>query len=444
MKSRHLILGITFWIAASAVGWIVLRSELAAQSSSISSLSSSVNQWLTGKQDTFAGLSNEEFQVALGDPIFAEQPDGGYVQVGLVTNLNAPYSKDAFPLTEIDVQIYDSALQQYSDGFLLEYHTTPTSLDWVVKMMIPPERQKAIAKRIAEEWKVHQKEVVGELRPVLKNGLRTAMKAVEDELPSILRNHRDEFRNLGERYETDILKAEVVPLVKEEILPIIEEEALPVATDVGKALWKRVSLWAFTWRYLYDKTPLAKKETVKEEFQRFIDEEAIPELRSRSDQFIDVTEAIVKRSMENPRVKAAIKKNFKQVAEDPELQRVVWSVVREAVVENQTLRTELESYMKRHETKSAMSLAGARLEPVVREIGDMIFGSRETGITPEFSRILRAQILTKDRRWFVMTPSFEKPQDTGKVLIDTTDWPMLYPMGFSGGEQSPLTPAEDK
>lgn len=443
MKSRHLILGITFWVAASAIGWFVLRSELAAQSSSISSLSSDVNRWLMGQQESFQATAPEEFQVALGDPIFAEQLDGSFLQVGLVTNLNVPYSKDAFPSTEIDVQIYDSALQLYSDGFMLEYHTTPTSLDWVVKMMIPPARQKAIAKRIAEEWKVHQKEVVGELRPVLKNGLRTAMKAVEDELPGILRNHRDEFRALGERYETDILKAEVVPLVKEEILPIIEEEALPVATEVGKALWKRVSLWAFTWRYLYDKTPLARKETVKEEFQRFIDEEAIPELRSRSDQFIDVTEAIVKRSMENPRVKAVIKKNFKQIAEDPELQRVVWNVVREALVENQTLRSELEVYMKQHETKSAMSLAGARLEPVVREIGDMIFGSREKGITPEFSRILRAQILTKDRRWFVMVPSFGKPQETGEVSVDTTDWPMLYPMGFSGGEQSPLTPSEE-
>ena len=33
------------------------------------------------------------------------------------------------------------------------------------------------------------------------------MKAVEDELPGILRNHREDFRALGDKYETEILKA---------------------------------------------------------------------------------------------------------------------------------------------------------------------------------------------------------------------------------------------
>lgn len=443
MKTRHLLIGITFWFAAVAVGWTVLRSELASQSSSLSTLSADVQRWVTGQQSSYEGIADTEIQVALGDPVFAEQPDGSFLQVGLITDLHLAYSKKTAPSKNVGLQIYDSALEDYADGFLLEYHTTPTSLDWVVKMMIPPERQKEIASLIAKEWQVHQKEITSELKPVIQTGIRTAMKAVEAELPAILREHRGEFRALGERYETDILKAEVIPLVREEILPIIEEEAVPVATEVGKALWKRVSLWAFTWRYLYDKTPISKKDSVKEEFQRFIDEEALPELRTRTDQFIDVTEIIVKRSMENPRVKAAMKKNFKQVAEDPELHRLVWNVVRQAVVENETLRQELDFHMKRHETRSAMRIAGNRLEPVVREIGDMIFGSREKGITPEFSRILRAQILTKDRRWFVITPGFEKPQETGKVTIDTTDWPMLYPMGFGGEEQSPLTQLQD-
>lgn len=443
MKKRHLIIGVTFWVAAVAVGWTVLRSELEAQSSSLSALSSDVQRWASGQHTSFEGTSTDLFQVALGDPIFAEQEDGSFLQVGLVTDLHIAYSKKPAISNNVQVQIYDAALAEYSDGFMLEYHTTPTSLDWVVKMMIPRERQKEIAALIAKEWAVHQKEVMSQLRPVVQDGLRTAMKAVEAELPGILKAHSEDFRALGERYETDILKAEIIPLVREEILPIIEDEAVPVATEVGKALWNRVSLWAFTWRYLYDKTPISKKDSVKEEFQRFIDEEALPELRSRTDQFIDVTEAIVKRSMENPRVKAAMKKNFKQVAEDPELHQLVWKIVRQAVVDNETLRRELDFHMKRHETKSAMKIAGDRLEPVVREIGDMIFGSREKGITPEFSRILRAQILTKDRRWFVMIPSFEKPQETGNVTIDTTDWPMAYPMGFGGGEQSPLTRAKD-
>ncbi len=38
----------------------------------------------------------------------------------------------------------------------------------------------------------------------------------------------------------------------------------------------------------------------------------------------------------------------------------------------------------------------------------MLFGTRETGISPEFARVLRSQILGKDRRWLVLvTPTSE-------------------------------------
>ena len=81
------------------------------------------------------------------------------------------------------------------------------------------------------------------------------------------------------------------------------------------------------------------------------------------------------------------------------------------------------------------------MEPVVRQIGDMIFGSREQGITVEFSRVLRSQILTKDRRWFVMVPARADHAQDGRIPIVVAKTPMLYPMGFGGSAQSPLTPS---
>lgn len=443
MERRHLVLGIVFWVSLVGIGWSVLRSELESQSSSLDALGSDLERWFASRKSTYETRSEYSFQVAIGDPVFAERQDGSFRQVGLVTNLRREFSRDAALCDNIEIEIYDDVLTDFEEGFLLEYHTTPLSLDAVVRTMVPRDLQKQIAERIEKEWELHEREVMAQMRPVIQDGLRTAVDAVESQLPLILQTHRDDFRALGERYEADILKAELIPLVKREILPIVEEEAVPVAREVGKALWERVSIWSFTWRYIYDKTPLARTETVKEEFQRFIDEEALPELRSRTNQFIDVTETILKRSMDNPRVREVLKKNFKQVTDDPELKRLIWSIVREAVLENQTLRIELDRYMKKHETRSAVRIAGNRLEPVVRDIADMIFGSREGGITPEFSRVLRAQILTKDRRWFVIVPSFDNPVETGIVEVDTTDWPMLYPMGFGGEAQSPLTPMGD-
>ncbi len=442
MKKRHVILGVSFWIAATATVLMVLRSELTAQSSSVASLSKQVTQWLSGRNTSLQVTCETELAVTNGDPIFMMSDDGLYRQVGLVTDVDGTTVKDPRPANGFQIVLYDNAISAMNGDYRLEYHTTPMALDWVVRTMIPRERQQKIARFIAEEWQLHQKDIMAEMRPVIKDGIRTAMNAVEDELPTILRNHREEFNLLGDRYETEIIKAEILPLVRNEILPIVEEEALPVVEEVGRALWKRVSLWSFAWRLVYDKSPLPKKNAVKEEFQRFVDEVALPELRSRSGQFIDVTETIVKRSMENPKVKAALKRNLKRVAEDPELHRVVWAVVREAVVENETLRTELDRHLKAQETKSAMKLAGERLEPMVRDIGDMIFGSRETGITPEFSRILRSQILQKDRRWFVVVPADSAKQPIGTVSAVIATEGMVYPMGFGGAEQSPLTPVQ--
>ena len=55
------------------------------------------------------------------------------------------------------------------------------------------------------------------------------------------------------------------------------------------------------------------------------------------------------------------------------------------------------------DARAALDMAGDRLEPVVRSIGDDLFGTREEGITPSFARVLRNQILGKDRRWIVAT-----------------------------------------
>ncbi|MCH2202590.1 MAG: hypothetical protein MK102_11515, partial [Fuerstiella sp.] len=80
-----------------------------------------------------------------------------------------------------------------------------------------------------------------------------------------------------------------------------------------------------------------------------------------------------------------------------------------------------------------------RLETMVRSIGDLIFGTRDKGITSEFSRVLRSQILRKDRRWFVMVPGDGSSQ-SGTIEIRMASEPMLYPLRLSGQQQSPLTP----
>ncbi|MEP3477951.1 MAG: hypothetical protein ABJZ55_01770 [Fuerstiella sp.] len=448
MKSKSGIIGIASWGVAIVSVFLLLRTEMQAQSSSVSALSSELGAWLTSQHTEYTAKCVGRMWVGREDPIFLEIAPGQFRQVGHVVNTDGSTSRDPKPVGKIQVEIYDEALAHIDGAFELQFHSASLSLDNVVKTMLPKERREEIAGLIQETWEEEREEILDRLQPILREGVRTAFNAVEQQLPEVLKRHEEDFRRIADRYEVDIVKADLLPLVKEQILPIIEEEAVPVAKDIGKQLWKKVSLISFAWRFMYDKSPLPKRDAVKVEFQRFVDQEVIPTLKSRTDELLDVTESIVKRSMKNPEVRTVLKKNFKQVAEDKELHRLIWSVVKEAVVENELLKDRLEFHFRNERTRSAFEDAGEEMETMVRAIGDALFGSRETGITPEFSRILRVQLLTKDRRWFMMVPvetaaptkSDDSP-DSGKVIsMKMATESMIYPMGFGGSAQSPLTP----
>lgn len=448
MKSKFGIIGGVTWLVAIVSVFLLLRTEMQAQSSSVSVLTGELGAWLTSQHTQYTAEATGRMWIGREDPVFLEVSPGQYRQVGHVVSTDGGTSRNPVSVESIQVEIYDEALEVIDGEFELQFHSASLSLDNVVKTMLPKDRRVEIAGLIEETWEEEREGILDRLQPILRDGVRTAFNAVEEQLPEVLERHEDDFRRIADRYEVDIVKADLLPLVKEQILPIIEEEAAPVAEDIGKQLWKKVSLISFAWRFMYDNSPLPKRDAVKVEFQRFVDQEVIPTLKARSDELLDVTETIVKRSMRNPEVRKVLKKNLKQVAEDKELHRLIWSVVKEAVVENEVLKIRLESHLRNERTKRAFESAGEKMETMVRGIGDALFGTRESGITPEFSRILRVQLLTKDRRWFMMVP---KQTDGGGSDADQGSTPevismkmatesMIYPMGFGGSAQSPLTP----
>jgi hypothetical protein len=74
------------------------------------------------------------------------------------------------------------------------------------------------------------------------------------------------------------------------------------------------------------------------------------------------------------------------------------------------------------------------LEPVIRQIGDDLFGNETQGINPDFARVLRNQILGKDRRWIVATvadhvavPGGERREPIPiRASADSTPYPVIY------------------
>ncbi len=445
--NRHLILGIVAWVGGSAAVRLALNQIGTNEHASVKQVAGQISQWVVGARSEYNAWSNTPILLSPGDPILMQQPDGGYLQVGKVRNHYSPEPKEAYTKQAVLV-LYDNVIADVSDGFELKYYTTPTSLDWVVKTMVPPERQQEIAKLITDDWKSHREEVLTQLQPVMEKSLSHAVNAIEAELPSIIQDHRSEFGQLADRYQSEIIRRQIVPLVRKEILPIVEEEITPMANELGQELWNRVSLWSFTWRYLYDVSPLPEKKAVKTEFDRFLDQEVKPQLESHSDEFVAVTQRIISRVSKNEKVRAVIRENLRKVSSDPELQAIIWSVVQESILQNEKLKSSLRDYWKSDEVKDALQVANIRFEPTARAIGDAIFGNREQGISAEFSRVLRSQILQKDRRWLVVVPLHQSdptqrikdadhPIDSLKITVAKDA--MEFPIDFEGTTQSPLT-----
>ena len=189
----------------------------------------------------------------------------------------------------------------------------------------------------------------------------------------------------------------------------MRRRAEPTVIDIGSDLWNRVSLWRFTWRYVYDKTPLLpNRRKFRNEFDRFVNREALPVLADHSDEIVRIAEQVIRDASANPRVQQAARRSGSKLLDDPELRALLWRIVRRTAVDNPKFRQALKETWTGPEAREILAQTSRRFEPTVRRIGGLLIGTPETGITPEFAAVLRNQVLGKDRRWLVL----ESPADS--------------------------------
>jgi len=238
---------------------------------------------------------------------------------------------------------------------------------------------------------------------------------VEEDLSASLLRNRPELERLASQYQDRVVEQELVPLLREEIWPIMQRRAEPLADEIGREMFERASAWRFGWRILYDKSFLPQKELTQQEWKRFIREEAVPVLSGHGDDIVAVQRDILKDLSESEKVRSTLQQNLTEVIDDPEFRAIVWGIFQEAVIENPRLHDRLAEHWKTPETQRAMQLAADCVEPCVRRIGDLLFGTREEGIAPEFAQVLRNQILRKDCRWLVLNAGLESGADRTDV-----------------------------
>ncbi|QEG22165.1 hypothetical protein [Mariniblastus fucicola] len=392
------IVGALIWIAAIAALLLLVRSRL-DDNAILKRLSG-----YFGKQKRSIELVSHQYEMlGFGDPIFLIDGETT-TRVGNVSFIDFGEGYEEYRIGDTKkatATLYGNA-PVLTPGDYLKVHKTDQSVEWVVRTMMPPEMREQIGKLITDAWKVNQDELVAMFQPLIEESIADAGKIIQEDFKNAIENHREQIDKLSQRYQDELLKQRIVPLVRDEIWPIVQEESRPLAETIGQEIWQEVSVWRFGWRYIYDRSPLPEKKLTEKEFNRFVESKAVPILENHLEDFIDVQKEMLSRISNNEKVKETFSESIHEVSRDPEFRELVASIVQEVLVDNQRLKQTLRSKWQSPEAKRAMARANRRLDPTVTEIGATLFGSTKTAITPQFARVLRSKVLHKDERWLTL------------------------------------------
>ena len=193
-----------------------------------------------------------------------------------------------------------------------------------------------------------------------------------------------------------------MPVFQSEVWPIIQTESEPLVSEISREIWSEVSVFGFGWRYIYDRTPLPKKDLAEKKFKEFVDEKAKPIIAAHLDEVVELQKEIVGKVAKNEKVRKALNDSVRAATNDPELQKFLADVLQDVLIKNPRLQEAMNKQWSSAEAQQAFSLANAKLDPVVRKIGISLFGTPEDGIPAEFLKVLRRQILQKDARWLTL------------------------------------------
>ncbi|OYP29952.1 hypothetical protein [Rhodopirellula sp. MGV] len=444
---RKRIIGLAFWtsLAAAALGiaYVTTRSSTTPRSGDDETPVNlgkanlaSVAGYLIGAESTVVRI-DAQGRLKKGDPIFLAIPnqDG---QAGSETN--AADSGVAFrqvghvaepaaqPGGEVRLVWYGGSVA--SSGIdpeacqMFRYRSTGR-LSEVVEVMFPPEKQRLIRDRLTLAMKQHGEELARSLTPLVEQTFRKSLPLIEDSFRDSVASHRVEIERLGRRWNQQMVEKRLIPLAKKEILPIVQKHGRPPAEEVGREIWDRASLFRFGWRAIYDKSPLPQKDLLRQEWQRFVDEDAVPILESHMDEIVVAIQRTLTDVSNNSAVRREVTRAANELASDPETRKLVQVILKEAIVENERLKQLWREIWTSDEATTALELASQRLEPVIRSIGDDLFGNEEMGINPDFARVLRSQILREDRQWVI---AWHTGANDG--VIETANDNMPYPVVY--------------
>lgn len=409
MTQRHQRwLGAAFWITLLAAGAVGMLTEhrRTGESHAADTLPSPASLILESlwSSTTSMELEDPTGVVRVGDVAFARF-DSQWHEVGYITAVGHHENAN----NRLTLTLFDR--DGFSSGTAFHVHQNSGRLNDVMTTLLPPEKRERLQQKLAAALENHAEAVAQEILPLVAESIQASVPLIETALADAIERHETEIDELAARYRDEIVRERIVPLVRDEVMPIVRQHGTEPAEKIGREIWNQASLWRFGWRAIYDQSPLPERELVASEWDRFVEKEITPIVEAHLDDIAAAVEEIVKDLATNRKLRSELSAVVHTIAQDPKARELLRTILGEAIVDNQQLRQTWADVWSSPKAQERLRRASKRLEPILREIGDEIMGTREQGIEAGFARVLRNQILSKDRTWITITPEQEQGRD---------------------------------
>jgi hypothetical protein len=354
-----------------------------------------------------------------GDPLFLQDEELGLQFAGEITSIVSQTPEG----TLANIRWRAKGLPPANPEVV--YYETPKSLVWVAQTLLPAEKRQVVIRKLLDYYQKESPKLGERITPIVQEVFTKSLPLIEKSAIEYLRSDEERLAKIGARYQDTLVQKKLIPLIKHEVMPIVERHAEPVVEEIGSELWNRASLWRFGWRYAYDSLPLTNRGLVQQEWRRFVEQEAIPIFEDHLDEIIEVQKKIVVDTVSNPAVRNAAQESLSMLIEDSELRIVLSDCLHHAILDNKELQNALRTALKSKQAEALAEQFEASFQPLADEIGAELFGTQESGLTPELITVLRSQILGKDQRWVVVRSRTKTETFDQTHLSESSANPML-------------------
>ena len=422
LKILHQLLGFSLWCGLAVATGSLLTEHRGESAGTLSQLRA---YFRSEGSDLTVELPDAYF-IELGDAVFLAGRDGEQIgEVEAILDESGAARPEFFgPARRVRLRFYDrDEVQVFADA-RARLVLVPDAFVWVLETLFTKDN----VPKIAAEWNAtmlrHRDEIFRLLTPIARDLIRDVEVTVEESLDRFVAAHQTEITLLAEALHGDFDDRRVADIFQREIWPIAEAQLRPLSNRIGKEIWEKVPFWGFSWRLAYQKLPLTANDHFARAWKVFVDREIRPIIMAHLDELVAVTRHVGREALTNKRVKDEIRGTFLRLTSHPRFHALAQVFIQEVFLDNPRFHDRMLARLTSPEAERALTAAAAHVEPSLRRMADIVFGTREEGITKEFARVLRAQILQKDRRRFVIDPGTAggAPLDPDGALRARVGW----------------------